>query len=185
MTEEEKTEILLNAYFNYRKKLVSEMFFYTNDYDLAEDCVHDGFCALQNKLCRNERIDDIQAFVFAVAKKSAVIYSKWYSDEIGMEDVCVADNLLRDKASEGQISAFENKELIRKYLSELSPLNRKLFVFRLNGLEYTEIGRKVGMSGEAVRKVINRIQKQLKKEILDERGAINLCSLMRNPLAIF
>lgn len=188
MEEKEVDKILQNAYAVYSKNLISEMFRYTRDYDLAEDCVQDALCVLQSRLCeRDEKIDDIQAFMFSVAKNAAQSYSAWHSKEICLDDMAGSENVLLDDRLKNQILDMENKELVEKGLSVLSPLSRKIFVSKfLRGLSYAEIGRSVGMSSEAVRKGVRRIREQLRNEILnDERGEIRVCLLMKVPIAIF
>ncbi len=181
MNEKEIQKILDDAYFAYRKNLISEMYRYTHDYDLAEDCVQDAFCVLHTKLSEGTHVDDIQSFVFSVAKNYARIYSEWHALELCIEDVPSADKVLLDEDLDTQIINMENEELIFQGMKRLSPLNRRLFALRyLNGMNYAEIGRKVGMSSEAVRKGLARIQKQIKNEMLyDERGEVRLCFLTK------
>ncbi len=187
MSEKEIRKILRDAYLAYRKNLISEMYLYTHDYDLAEDCVHDAFCVLQTKLREGIEVDDVQSFMFSIAKNYALIYSEWYAGEVCIEDVPSADKVLLDEYLNSQILYMEDRELIYQGMRGLTPLNRRIFTLRyLNGLNYVEIGRKVGMSGEAVRKGLARIQKQIKNEILhDERGEIRLCFLPKIQAATF
>lgn len=187
MNEKEVNRILKDAYFDYRKNLISEMVLYTHDYDLAEDCVQDAFCVLQTKLREGIAVDDVQAFMFYTAKNYALIYSDWYANEVCIEDVASADKVLLDERLNTQMKNLENKELVHKGILGLTPLNRRIFTLRyLGNLNYAEIGRKVGMSSEAVRKVLSRIGQQIKNEILsDERGEIKVCLLMKIPVIIF
>lgn len=188
MSEKEIKKIMRDAYFDYRKKLISEIYPYTHDYDLAEDCVQDAFCVLYTKLCDGqEKIDDLHYFMLSVAKNYALIYLDWHSGEVCIEDVPSAENALLDNHLDAQMLEMENREIVHCGMAKLSPLYRKIINMRyLNGLNYSEIGREVGMSSEAVRKGLARVQKQIKNEMIDdERGEIKVCLLMKIPAIIF
>ncbi len=167
MDQTKINDISKNAYEKYHKRLIAEMYLHTHDYDFAEDCVHDAFCVLHNKLKHEgNEIKDMHAWILSIAKNCAMRYTNRRLIESYIEDVPETLDAFFTEPIEYELEKMENSELLIKSINLLSPLNRRLVVLHyLNGLSLYETGLKTGMSGEAVRKAISRCKKQLKDEV--------------------
>ncbi len=126
----------------------------------AGDVLQDFF----ETLWRNRekvRPESVKSFLFTVAHRRMVDTfraGKFLQDAVPEADL----------ASDAQISALENKELMNKGLLCLSALSRELVVLRdLEGYSYREIGQICELSESQVRVYLFRARKKLKEVIYE------------------
>lgn len=146
-----------DLYDRYYAQLV--LWFRKNaDYDDAEDLAQQTFLQLWGWLGTNEPIKKEKALIFSVAKNVRNDYFRRRAAQI----VCAAPFEELESALEDDFSS--NVETF-VFLQNLPLEDRKLMELKRQGLSSKEIGRIFGLSASAVRTRLQKLRKELEKQI--------------------
>ena len=166
---EDISENVHKAYLHYREKLFEEAYSKLHSYSLAEDCVHDAFITLYEKLLENgaENIN-IPAFLLSVTRNIAT--KMFYSDikESELMELHVSEEAEFD-SPEKEVFLREKDALICSCLNRLPSKNRSAVLLHcIYNLNYGKTAQIVGGTAEGVKKAVHRSLEQLRKEFEKE-----------------
>jgi len=124
--------------------------------------------AQETLLCVYLHLDSIQegklkSYVFAAAKNKYIDFFRKNKKEFAMPD---SDDFCISSFSEIQI---ENKEVIKKALSKLSPAEHKLFHMKYSlGMTNAEISSALKITPDSAKTMLWRLRKKLKEHLKKE-----------------
>lgn len=136
--------------------------------DLAQDCFTRLF-GLQSR----DHIENIEAYLFQTASTVLADYVEYVQKRQANKHVAFDLSFFETAATEapGQDRVLEAKEAISRLkvvLAELKPRTREIFLLnRLDGLSYTQIAVRYGMSNSGVEKQMMEALKHLRKRFAD------------------
>jgi len=128
----------------------------------AEDCSQEAFLRLHDQLLRNNRPDNIRAWLFRVAYRLWIDCCRHARREIAADDASWKfwSGLLPDPAppADETLLARERGDWLRRALPKLSQVERQALHLRADGLRYREIAEVLGLTYwsavEAVRRAL-------------------------------
>jgi RNA polymerase sigma-70 factor (ECF subfamily) len=165
--EEEKRDRIVKLAFECRVQLTAYAYALLGDYSTADDAVQDAMLTVVKKYDQFTEGTSIMAWCRSIVRLETLrIKHKHHKDRtIAMRlledsiDSAFDEFLLADQPSQGEL---RRKALI-KCLGNLTNQGRQILQSRFaESLSYEQIGIKIGMSLEAVRKSLYRQKKQLR-----------------------
>ena len=132
--------------------------------DVAEDCVQDVFL----RISRSDfsKIDNVEAYLFAVASSAATDQARRMAVRRASQHDSLENHELESReASPARV--FEDREALlrlERVLGELKPRTREIFLLnRLDGLSYTQLAARYGLSVAAIEKQMSKALAHLRK----------------------
>lgn len=146
----------------YHKDVYYYIFSLCKNQTLSEDLTSETFYQVMLSLTKFEGRSDIKTWIFSIARH--VTYKEFKKRKIE-----ISTNVLPD------IPYFEDYKSqymdIIELLNEQSEVYQKIFLLRLDGYSFEEIGYQVNMNPHSVRVVYHRVRMYLKEKL--ERGEAN------------
>lgn len=156
----------------YRDKLYTYIFKLSGSVETAEDTVHDVFLKLWLQREQLPEIDNLNAYLYKMAHNiSFTLFRRMAKEtlilaEIGREHA-------KETAFEGEdnISQQEVLHFIREAVSQLTPLQKTIFVMsREQGLKLADIAQQLDLSEQTVKNRITEAMRFLREEIGRQYG---------------
>jgi RNA polymerase sigma-70 factor (ECF subfamily) len=173
MQEKYKKEFL-DAYDLYGESILKHINFRVNNWHLAEDLAQEVFTKTWNYLVRNPdvKIESYKSFLFRIAHNLlANYYRQKHQMPVSIDDIDI-ERFETPPTQEKEIIDKNDKELIKKYLSELEENYRLVIAYRyIDDLGLEEISKITGKSVNSVSVTIHRALKVLKEKY--DRGTRN------------
>lgn len=143
-----------------------------NQKELVSELSFDAFLKLWNHLNQGNEPDNIEAYLFSIAKN--VIYdhyqavSKKKGKQIFLDIIPDVENTAKDP--EESLLNEELKSILEKSIQTLSPQSQKVFrMIRIDGLKYSEVAEKLNISVNSVDTQLSRAIKKLRKSLKSYR----------------
>lgn len=140
----------------------------------ADDLAHDCFTRLF-ALAGRDHIDNEEAYIFRIASSVYTdhvrrSHSRHAADHVALDaanlDLLPAEEPGADRVLEGQEAFARLQEALR----ELTPKTREIFLLnRLDGLTYTAIAVRYGVTSSAIEKHMMRALEHLNRRLLEWR----------------
>lgn len=153
----------------YREPLVRYFLRRGVSLEAAEDCAQETFA----RICQadGERIEKPEAYLFAIA--ASVFADRGRKATVRRESAHVALENFNPAAEEpSPARVFEGKEALMRLaaiLDELAPRTREMFLLnRLEGLSYTQLAARYGVTVSAVEKQMMKAIAHLNRRFRDE-----------------
>ena len=132
--------------------------------DAAQDCVQDVFVRLMRRDL--SAINDVEAYLFAVAASVAIDQRRRITVRPATDAIEKIELASREP---GPASVYESREaivLIERALGELPARTREVFLLnRLDGLTYTQLAARCGLSVAAIEKHMSKALAHLRKRL--------------------
>ena len=134
---------------------------------LCKDAIHDVFYTIYQS---NNDVGHIESIEFYLLKSMKNRLFDIYKEQKKISCTCYDNSIMdQDADSIGRIINEENqvliKETVESLLQKLKPKQRKIVYCRFHhNLKFDDIGVVMGMSADAVKRVLYRSLKQLKQE---------------------
>ncbi|MGE3476410.1 MAG: RNA polymerase sigma factor [Rhodospirillaceae bacterium] len=130
----------------------------------AEDCVQDVFVRIYR--ADLTIIENVEAYIFTVASSVAIDQGrKARSRQAGKHDPI--NNLVLESKEASPARVLEDREALARLdriLDELRPRTREIFLLnRLDGLSYTQLAARFGVSVAAIEKQISKALAHIRK----------------------
>jgi RNA polymerase sigma-70 factor (ECF subfamily) len=135
--------------------------------DLAQETSQEAFLRLFTALRKGQRIDNVRAWVFAVARNSALSARELTAMQESLEPM-IEDQLQSESPTPERLLLEREKFLrLRDALWSLSPQQRHCLHLRVEGFRYREIADIVGVSTSTVGEFLRRAVKRLRRALYD------------------
>ncbi|MHB1330867.1 MAG: RNA polymerase sigma factor [Minisyncoccota bacterium] len=130
----------------------------TSDHDLALDLTQDTFMRFWNTLCKEKKIKNCRAFLFAVARNLII---DWYRKKkaVSLESILIEGSEDKNEllASSQQIEVEAEAKYLIRHINALDETYRDAVYLRcVEGLKPKEIASIIGESANVVSVRINR-----------------------------
>jgi RNA polymerase sigma-70 factor (ECF subfamily) len=134
---------------------------------MAEDLAQEAFLRLYSCMEKGQSVDNVNAWVFRVARNLAVDYLR-KKDPLNSADSEIMEfltSVLPDPApdAEQMVLQGEDREQFEASLRSLSPQEQQCVFLRLEGLRYAEIAEVLGISVGNVSTYLSRGIRKLRK----------------------
>ena len=137
------------------------IYFLSSDSDLAEDLAQDTFIKLwdnRNKIVKST----IKSYLYAIARNLTINHLK--RDKLKYTFVSQQEKNPFSESPEYVLLEKEFRKKLENALAKLPDGNREVFLMnRIEGLKYTEIAERIGLSVKAVEKRMSKAIKLLKE----------------------
>ncbi len=154
----------------FSDKIYRFVFFRLPDENDAKDLLQDTFLNLWNYLItkKNKKIDNLQAFIYKIAKNLIAGYYQQRKQKIDLDDVAYKTG----EEDESMVKEVDIKIRIKKVRRQLTVLDnsqdREIIELKyLDELSHKEIAKILDKSEENVRVILHRAMKKLKENIRD------------------
>jgi RNA polymerase sigma factor (sigma-70 family) len=159
-------------YSRYERRIVSYVFGMVGDHGRAEDIAQEVFISALRRMRATERPIAFKPWIYEIAKNACIdeFRRTRRAQEIPLEIDDEGAAPARQPTSRGQSphTAFERRQQLddlRGAFRGLSDHHHKVLVLReLEGLSYTEIGRRMGMTRPVVESTLFRARRKLGEE---------------------
>jgi RNA polymerase sigma-70 factor (ECF subfamily) len=133
--------------------------------DQAQELCQEAFLRLYAALRDGTEIENVRAWVFAVARNSA-LNERYCTRELEpFDDRVESHSAGASPTPEEQVLRAEKMRRLRAAVAELSPQQQQCLHLRADGFRYREIGRILGIRtstvGEFLRRAVNRLREAL------------------------
>ncbi len=155
-------------YTRYRMRIWSYVGGILHDADRAEDVSQEVFISVLRRLRDTERPIAFKPWIYQIARNACIdeLRRARHSHEVAFEEEDEADGLF--SITPGPDAAVESKqqlEDLRGAFRGVSELHHRILVLReLEGLSYSEIGTRLGMSRPVVESTLFRARRRLAEE---------------------
>ena len=153
----------------YRKNLISFIYRYVKNLDIAEDIFQDVILYLINKKEIYNFNYSFKTFLYTIARSKSLNYirdqkSKYDYSEIS-ENLFIDDELL-----ENTIIRKERNEEIKKVFQKLNKEYQEVIYFtQIEELSYIEVSEIMGKSVSQIKNLVHRARIKLKKLLIEEK----------------
>jgi RNA polymerase sigma factor (sigma-70 family) len=159
-------------YSRYRSRIGSYIFGMVGDYGRAEDIAQEVFISALRRLQNTERLIAFKPWIYEIAKNACIdeFRRTRRTREVPLdpdEESETVERGLFSRAPTPDIAVESKQQLddLRGAFGGLSANHHKILVMReLEGLSYTEIGERMGMSRPAVESTLFRARRRLGEE---------------------
>jgi len=162
--EESYHETFVRVYNKYRLPMVHVAMSVLDDFNLAEDAVHNGFIKVAKNIQKLDFARDVRAFLFTVAKNEAISILR----KLNKERTFIEKNsqcLHREQISIEE--DYENKadaENVAQYIAQLPDDYAAIFTLRFQyQFKTKEIAALLDLSDDVVRKRVQRMKQRIEK----------------------
>jgi RNA polymerase sigma-70 factor, ECF subfamily len=139
---------------------------YVKNIETAEEIVQDVFVRLWEKRDQINVRGPVQAYVTISVKNNCLNYLKHESIVNTFEKSEIQRIYLDPSENEDEISDFELETAIINAIEELPPQRKKIFILsRTEGLKYTEIAEKMGLSVKTIEAQMGKALKHLRGKL--------------------
>lgn len=163
--EEEFIE-LINRYQGILQKICN-IYFYQHPY--REDYYQEILIRIWKAYPKFKEESTFSTWLYRVALNAAIDLVRKESIQPVYKELSAKEYSIRDGHSEEGNTA-ERKEQLYQAINQLSDIEKAIILLYLEGYEYKEISAVIGLSESNVGVKINRIKKQLIKQINDGRA---------------
>ncbi len=137
--------------------------------DEVDDLFQDVLVNIWKNLEQFRHESSLETWAYRVAVNTALMYNRKTSKRAAVFRRVEPADLERGSAEEGGINdRHEDLERLRRCIARLAPDARLIISLVLEELSYQEIAGIVGISPNYVGVKINRIKRQLEKELLED-----------------
>jgi RNA polymerase sigma-70 factor (ECF subfamily) len=157
-------ELLRDPVFHYLVTLLGSR-------EEAEDLTQEAFLRLYRSLHRGQRVENVRAWVFWVARNLA-LNQRRNGSRTGRVDAETWSRLCERQldtapSAEQKVLARERFEKFQAALARLSPKERGCFELRAEGLGYREIAKVFGIKTPTLVSFLGRVIEKMIREIYD------------------
>lgn len=156
---------LINRYQGILQKICN-VYFYQHPY--REDYYQEILIRIWKAYPQFKKESTFSTWLYRVALNSAIDLVRKESIQPVHRELSAKEYSLQDNHSEDSNSA-ERKEILYQAINQLSDIEKAIILLYLEGYEYKEISAVIGISESNVEVKINRIKKQLIKQINNGR----------------
>lgn len=132
--------------------------------DIAEDCTQEVFVRIAG--AKLETIENVEAYLFTVASSVAIDHGRKMRARCSSEHDSITDLAIEGREV-SPARVLEDKESLRRLdriLDELPPRTREIFLLnRLDGLSYTQLAVRYGLSIAAIEKQMSKALAHLRR----------------------
>lgn len=164
------SDINIAALFvRYRAPLIRYFIRHRFAPDVAEDCVQDVFVRIARADLR--KVENLQAYLFIVASSVAMDHGRKMRarqaqrhDSLNSDSISDFELESREASPARVIEGKEELLRLRHVLDELRPRTREIFLLnRLDGLSYTQLAARFGLSVAAIEKQMSKALRHIRK----------------------
>lgn len=137
----------------------------------SEDLVQEVFLRLQERASGGE-VENVERYLFTVANRVLINRYRYDAARAGKQHVTLAESALppEEASPERILIGKEEFERMIVALQRLPPRARQAFIFhRFDEMSYPAIGRRMGISVIAVRKLVGRAMTRI-AEVMEGRA---------------
>jgi len=156
-------EVAFSHFFSmYREKVYHFVLLVVKAPEIAEEATIDVFLKLWQKRSALPGVNDMDAFLFIVAKRKALDFLEKASKDKKIQKMISESWSEYSAASPNPHASMEHKELAEKVLSSLSPQRKAILMLsRVDGLSHKEISKQLNISQNTVKNTISQAIKSL------------------------
>jgi RNA polymerase sigma-70 factor (ECF subfamily) len=167
-TRRGKPEAFAKLYDKYLDKIYRFIFFRVPSQEQAEDLCSQVFLKVLEYINSGRKIENFQALLYQTARNLIIDSYRQKGKEILLEDFSQGINLSLEESLEEQIDRELDLKEIEKALKKLHPGYQEIIILHyLEELSIKEIAEILEKNKGAVRVLIHRALKALKKELLE------------------
>lgn len=133
--------------------------------DVAEDLTQDLFVKLWSRRNRLTHIDNLDAYLFRMAKNAALDHFRMSGNRnLSMDEVLDEALLEYAENTEQRVTDRARIEAVRNLLAEMPPQRRNIFIMsRFLGTPNKEIAQRLGISGRTVENQLSLAKRFIEK----------------------
>jgi RNA polymerase sigma factor (sigma-70 family) len=155
-------ECFIEIINQYKRKIISLCYAYTQDYFEAEDLSQEVFISLYNNIVRFREECSLSTYIYKIAMSKALDYKRRKSLKGFLTGLFNTNTAQRE-------CDIDEKNYIRQCISRLSPdLKEAVVLYYYIGLNQKEISKILNVSQKAVEGRIYRAKQKLRIEIQRE-----------------
>lgn len=161
---ENREEIYISIFEDYRDKILRLCFAYLDDKSFAEDIYQEVLLAIWNGLKSFRHESGYGTWVYRITVNTIFLFNRKDSRKRHEQ---LSDNIIDASVQEMEQKIYEEKSLEELYqaIAGLEELDRILIGLYLEKLKYEEIGSILGITASHVGVKISRIKEKLQKQL--------------------
>ncbi|QGY45020.1 RNA polymerase sigma-70 factor [Maribellus comscasis] len=150
----------------YYKALCAQAVAYVSDLDIAQSQVQECFIKLWEKRSNAAKIENIASYLSLMVRNQCIDYLRKSKSIANLHQKTGVENVQNTTGDTVLYHEFEEKLIIA--LASLPERSREAFEYsRFEGLSYTQIAERMGISVKAVEGLMSRALKVLRVELKD------------------
>ncbi|MGJ7029604.1 RNA polymerase sigma factor [Niabella hirudinis] len=146
----------------YRERVYRFAFLVIKSHEVAEEITIDVFLKIWQKRAELRDINDMDDFLFIISKRKGLDYLKKMARDKKIQEILERELLEERGMNSGLSASLEQREIIEKLLSGLSPQRKNILMMsRVDGLSHKEISDQLNISQHTVKNTISQTIKIL------------------------
>lgn len=161
---ENKNEIYISIFNEYRHKILRICFAYLDDKSFAEDIFQDVLLAIWMGLEKFRNESSYGTWIYRITVNTIFLFNKQQGKK---KSERIRENIIDSSVNEMDKKIGQEKQLEKLYkaISGLEELDRILISLYLEKLKYEEIGSILGISTNHVGVKLSRIKDKIQKQL--------------------